>query len=172
MNNNSDDLTSNNRKRFLLGIIVFVIGFISPLAIPVVIHSSLNVTLKGVLSGILAFGFPEFMILISGAIMGKENLNTLKGQIKTWIKPLAPPMFVSKKRFIFGISLFVLCLLESLIHVHWDGIVDVYKDFYFSYMIFWNLLFLFSLYVLGGDFFNRLIGLFKYHKANHNNETE
>jgi hypothetical protein len=94
--------------------------------------------------------------------MGKENLAAVKAKVFAWFKPLAPPEFVNKPRFYIGIILFSLCLLESIVHVHWDGIVKWYADFALAYMIFWNVVFLLSLYILGGDFFNRLIGLFIY----------
>jgi hypothetical protein len=151
-----------NKSRYYFGLVIFILGFLSPLAIPLVLKTDLSDGIKTAISGALAVGAPEVLMILAGVIMGKENLAVLKAKVFTWFKPLAPPMFVSKPRFYFGISLFALCLLESVVHVHWDGIVNWYTDFALAYMIFWNVLFLLSLYTLGGDFFNRLIGLFVY----------
>jgi hypothetical protein len=149
-----------SKTRYYLGVIIFILGFLSPLAIPLVLKTNLSAGIKTAISGALAVGGPEILMIIAGIIMGKENLAMVKAKVFSFIKPLAPPMFVSKPRFYFGITLFTLCLLESVVHVHWDGIVNWYADFALAYMIFWNVLFLLSLYILGGDFFNRLIGLF------------
>jgi hypothetical protein len=151
-----------SKTRYYLGVIIFILGFLSPLAIPLVLKTNLSAGIKTAISGALAVGGPEILMIIAGIIMGKENLAMVKARIFSFLKPLAPPTFVSKPRFYIGISLFVLCLLESVVHVHWDGIVNWYADFALAYMIFWNVLFLLSLYILGGDFFNRLIGLFVY----------
>jgi len=151
-----------NKGRYYLGLIIFVLGFFSPLAISMVLNANLSDGVKTAISSILAIGGPEVLMILSGVIMGKDNLAALKQKIAGWLKPLAPPSYVSKARFVLGIILFSLCLLEGIIHVHWDGIINLYSDFALAYMIFWNVLFLLSLYVLGGDFFNRLIGLFIY----------
>lgn len=151
-----------NKTRYYLGVIVFVLGFASPLAIPFVLETELTDGIKTAISGALAIGGPEVLMVLAGVIMGKENLAAVKAKVFAWLKPLAPPEFVGKPRFYIGIILFSLCLLESIVHVHWDGIVHWYADFALAYMIFWNVVFLLSLYILGGDFFNRLIGLFIY----------
>ena len=154
-----------NKVRYYIGLAIFILGFASPLAIPLVLKTDLSDALKTIISGSLAFGGPEALMILAGVVMGKENLAALKTKIANWIKPLAPPTYVSKSRFYLGITLFTLCLLESVVHVHWDGIVNWYADFALAYMIFWNVLFLVSLYILGGDFFNRLIGLFVYQRS-------
>lgn len=151
-----------SKPRYYLGILIFILGFASPLAIPFILKTNLNDGLKTAVSGILAIGGPEILMILAGVIMGKENLTALKQKVAGWFKPLAPPTYVSKARFVIGIILFSLCLLESAIHVHWDGISKWYSSFAMEYMVFWNILFLVSLYILGGDFFNRLIGLFKF----------
>lgn len=153
---------STSRLKLVLGVIVFALGFALPLLIPVVLNSQLSVSTKAIVSGILGIGGPEVLMIFAGVILGKENLDLLKNKIKAFFSPLAPPNYVSKARFALGISLFALCILETLVHVHWDGIVDLYAGYQIEYIVFWNILFLLSLYILGGDFFNRLIGLFKY----------
>jgi hypothetical protein len=151
-----------NKGRYYFGLAIFILGFASPLAIPLVLKTELSDSVKTAISGMLALGGPEILMIIAGVVMGKENLTALKQKIASWFRPLAPPTFVSKTRFFFGIILFSLCLLEGIVHLHWDGIIHWYADFALAYMIFWNVLFLMSLYILGGDFFNRLIGLFTY----------
>ena len=149
--------------RYYVGLAIFILGFLSPLAIPLLLKTNLRDGLKTLVSGLLVFGGPEILMILAGLVMGKENLTALKTKVGSWIKPLVPPTYVSKPRFLLGISIFSFCMLESLVHVHWDGIMLWYADFALVYMIFWNVLFLLSLYILGGDFFNRLIGLFQYH---------
>ncbi len=154
--------STTNQVKMVVGLIVFIFGFLCPLLIPFVLNTEWNTTVKSILSGVLGIGGPEVLMILAGVIMGKENLDRVKNKIKQFFSPLAPPLYVSKLRFGIGITLFSISLLETLVHLHWDGIVLFYADFHIQYLVFWNILFLVSLYVLGGNFFNRLVGLFKY----------
>ncbi|MEK6193764.1 MAG: hypothetical protein N2F24_06005, partial [Deltaproteobacteria bacterium] len=63
------------RWRLRLGLIVFVIGFLSPLLIPLVTAAELSMKWKAVISGCLAVGIPELFSITAIAIMGKSGFN-------------------------------------------------------------------------------------------------
>ena len=75
----SDTITETEpdqtRLRLRLGLIVFVIGFLSPLLIPLVTASELPTKWKAVISGTLAVGIPELFSIVAIAIMGKSGFN-------------------------------------------------------------------------------------------------
>ena len=47
------------KGRLILGGVVFISGFLSPLLIPLVIASDLDTGIKSLISGLLALGIPE-----------------------------------------------------------------------------------------------------------------
>ena len=59
--------------RFPAGVAIFALGFCAPLAIPLVTASDLPPGWKAVISGALAVGVPEVMMLVAAAVMGKEG---------------------------------------------------------------------------------------------------
>ena len=56
------------RWRLRLGLIVFIIGFLSPLLIPLVTDSELPTKWKAVISGFLAIGIPELFSIAAIAL--------------------------------------------------------------------------------------------------------
>lgn len=62
--------------KLVLGIILLVIGLILPICTYPVMHSSLPILIKSILSGVLFFSF-EILMIPAIAIMGKENYNRI-----------------------------------------------------------------------------------------------
>ncbi len=56
-------------NRFRLGATLFIVGFASPLLIPLVTASSLPSAWKAALSGLLALGIPELFSVVAVAVM-------------------------------------------------------------------------------------------------------
>ena len=54
--------------RFRAGVAIFVLGFAAPLAIPLVVASALPTPWKTALSGALALGVPEIMMVVAAAV--------------------------------------------------------------------------------------------------------
>ena len=77
--------------RFRLGVVVFVIGFSSPLLIPLVSTSALSAKWKAILSGVLAVGIPEVFSIVAIAIMGKSGFNYMKERVFGFLKKHGPP---------------------------------------------------------------------------------
>ena len=57
---------------------MFVVGFLSPALIPLVLASALPAAAKTALSAGLAFGIPELTTLVAIAILGQEGFQDLK----------------------------------------------------------------------------------------------
>jgi hypothetical protein len=72
--------------RFRIGVIIFVVGFFSPLLIPVVAATGLPTTWKAAISGLLAVGIPEVFSLGAIAVVGKSGFKYLKQRIFAFLR--------------------------------------------------------------------------------------
>lgn len=148
------------RGRLLLGGGVFVVGQLSPLFIPLVTSSSLSTGPKSALSGLLLLGIPELAIFISIAILGKAGFTYLKGRLFALLKRAAPMDSVSKIRYRIGLALFCLPLLMAWAVPYISDWIPRYGDYHIALAIAGDGLLVLGLFVLGGDFWDKLRALF------------
>ena len=148
--------------RIRFGFMVLVFGFLSPLLIPLVMTSNWPEGIKALISGGLAFGIPELFMLLAIAIMGKEGNSYLKRYIRILIRRYGPPDKVSKERYIFGLVLFCIPLIFGFIAPYFLTGVKEYIENVIIVTIGTDVILLTSLFVLGGDFWDKLRSLFIY----------
>jgi hypothetical protein len=132
--------------RFPVGVAIFVLGFAAPAAIPLVARSGLSAGWKTLVSGALAVGVPEIMMVIAAAVMGKEGFAELKRRIGAFFRRHGPPDTVGPTRYRIGLIMFAAPLLLGSHPMWWHVGGDV--------------VFVTSLFVLGGDFWDKLRSLF------------
>lgn len=157
-----EERTEISKTRFILGTIVFVLGFLSPLLIPFVTESELSTTYKTALSGLLAFGIPEIFILLAVAILGKEGYAFLKSKIGSYLKPFAPADEVSLIRYRIGLVFFCVPLLVGWISPYLLAHFPQVGEIPISYYIIGDLLFVSSFFILGGNFWDKFRNLFSH----------
>lgn len=150
--------------RFRAGVLVFAVGFLSPLLIPLIAATDLSTKWKATISGVLSVGIPEVFSIVAIALMGKSGFSYLKTRIFTFFKRHAPPDVVCSTRYRIGLVMFVLPLLHG-----WSApyMSDLFSDL--RLQCFWtniggDLMLVASLFVLGGDFWDKIRALF-IHKA-------
>ena len=146
--------------RLRLGLIIFVIGFSSPLLIPLVSASGLSTKWKAVLSGALAVGIPEVFSIAAIAIMGKSGFDYMKQRILGFLKKYGPPDVVSRTRYRIGLIMFVLPVLFGWLVPYAPHLVPGYAAHRFYVNLVGDLMFVSSLFVLGGDFWDKVRALF------------
>ncbi len=151
-----------DNSRLIFGTIILVIGFISPLLIPFVAKSDWSVGIKTTVSGLLAFGIPEVFMLIAVAVMGKQGYVFIKGKVLKFFKRFAPSDTVSLTRYRIGLGMFTLPILFGIIQPYLAYYFSFFKEFSLWLYITFDILFILSFFVLGGDFWDKLSGLFKY----------
>jgi len=152
---------------------IFVAGFAAPLAIPLVTSSNLSTAWKTAIAGALAVGVPEVMMVVAAAVMGREGFARLKGQFGRFLKKYGPPdQFgrflkkygppeqVSRARYHTGLVMFAAPILLG-----WFGpYLHHYLPGFESHPMWWHvggdLVFVASFFVLGGEFWDKLRGLF------------
>ena len=148
------------RGPLLFGGTVFVLGLLCPLLVPLVATSDLPTEWKAVLSGLLLLGIPELFMLAAAAILGKSGFDYLKGKIFGFLKHYAPPDTVGRTRYRIGLAMFLLPLLLGWLTPYVLPVLPDYGANRIAYGVPGDLLLLASLFVLGGDFWDKLRALF------------
>jgi c-di-AMP phosphodiesterase-like protein len=151
-----------SKGKLILGASILVIGFLSPLLIAFVTNTSLSVSVKTTISGLLAFGIPEVFMLIAIAIMGKQGYEYIKNKAFKYLKQFAPADEVSLRRHRFGLVMFSLPLLFGWLHPYLAHYFPFLADIPIWQYIIGDIIFIASFFVLGGDFWDKFSGLFKH----------
>ena len=146
--------------RFYGGIILFILGLLSPLFIPLVTATALPAGWKTAISGLLMLGIPELLWVAAAAIMGKAGFNYIKGKFWGFFKKMAPSDEVSPARYRVGLVMFFLPILFGWLGPYWVQRIPGYEDYRLIANLIGDVLLVSSLFVLGGDFWDKLRGLF------------
>lgn len=151
---------NQTRWRLRLGIIVFVIGFLSPLLIPLVTASELPTKWKAIISGCLAVGIPELFSVIAIAIMGKPGFNYIKERFFGFLKKYGPADRVSRTRYRIGLVMFLLPIFFGWLAPYAPHLLPGYEAHRFFVNLIGDMMFVSSLFVLGGNFWDKVQALF------------
>jgi len=142
--------------------VIFVAGFLSPLLIPFVTSSNLSTGWKATVSGLLALGIPELFMIIAAAVAGKEGFSYIKSKIFGFFKRYGPPDTVSKKRYNLGLVLFLIPIIAGWLIPYITNLIPSYEENKYAISIVGDVVLITSLFVLGGDFWDKLRSLFIY----------
>ena len=146
--------------RLLVGGGVLIFGWLCPLFVPLVLGSSLASEWKTTLSGLLLLGIPELFTLAAVAILGKPGFEYFKGILFGLLRRLAPPDTVGLTRYRVGLVMFVLPLLFAWISIYVPNLIPGFAAQPLAYAVTGDLMFFASLFVLGGDFWDKVRALF------------
>ncbi len=146
--------------RLTLGVIILVLSIVVPLlGIPVVTGSGLSVSMKSTVSGVLLVGAEVFGILAI-AVMGKPGYAFIKSKVFGFLKRHGPAKEVSRMRYRIGLLMFCLPLLFAWVSVYAADYIPGFSQNPLTYAIVGDVLLLTSLFVLGGDFWDKIRALF------------
>lgn len=151
-----------SKGKLQLGAVILVIGFLSPLLIPLVVASNWSAATKSIISGLLAFGIPELFMLLAIIVMGKSGYEYVKSKAYKYLKRFAPPDTVSLGRYRAGLVLFSLPLLIGVFQPYLEHFGLIFKNMPIGFTIALDAIFICSFFVLGGDFWDKLSSLFKH----------
>jgi hypothetical protein len=146
--------------RFRLGLTILIVGWFSPLLIPVITRTSLATEWKTIISGLLAVGIPEVFTVAAIAIMGKSGYNLIKEKFFSFLKKHGPPDRVSLTRYRIGLVMFVLPLLFAWLGPYGAHRIPGYEAHRFVVSLIGDMVFVASLFVLGGEFWDKVRALF------------
>lgn len=147
--------------RFGIGIALVVSGYAALALIPLVAGADVRLGLKTALTGFLAT-MPVLTKVAAIAVMGKPGFKLLKDHVFKFLGRFRPVVQVSQRRYRAGLALFVLSLVFSSLLAYLPGLLVDWK----ANEAFWSLtadaILIASLFVLGGEFWNKLAALFDY----------
>lgn len=146
--------------RLKLGIILFGLSIALPvLGVPLVAILGLSTTTVATVSGGLLAG-AEVLGIVAVAVMGKQGFAFIKNRVFGFLKQYGPPAEVSRTRYRIGLVMFTVPIVFGWLAPYAADLIPAYADNAFNYAIVGDLLLLASLFVLGGDFWNKLCSLF------------
>ena len=149
--------------RLKLGVVLFVLSIVLPfVSVPVVAALGLSAALTASISGALLMG-AEVLGLTAVAVMGKSGYTYIKNRIFGFLKQHGPPAEVSRLRYTIGLVMFCLPILFGWVFPYAAELMPGLKSNPLPYALGGDLLLLTSLFVLGGNFWDKLHSLFVHH---------
>jgi hypothetical protein len=145
--------------RLKLGVSLLVIGLVMPAGVPFVVGSDWLAGMKAVVSGVLMFG-PELMAVAAVALMGKENFDRIIQRVKGGLGGLKPARDVSRSRHVVGLVLFLAPALFAWIASYIPSLMPAEYTLRVAVNLGIDAIFLAGLFVLGGDFWDKVRALF------------
>lgn len=146
--------------RIKLGIGIFCFSIALPvLGIPLVAALGLPAATVATVSGAMLVG-AEILGLVAVAVMGKSGYAYIKSRIFGFLKKYGPPREVSRARYTIGIVMFGTPIIFGVLAPYTSDLIPGYLGNELTYSIIGDLVLLASLFVLGGDFWDKLRGVF------------
>lgn len=153
-----------SRSRLIIGSVLLISGFLSPLLVPLVVDSNLSSSWKALLSTGLVVGIPEVGMLAAVAVLGKQGFEFIKQRVFAVIKKHTEASAVSVTRYRIGLVMFFLPLLLGWLLPYathfFPGLFTGLATQSLKPMIILDLVFATSFFVLGAGFWDKIQSLF------------
>lgn len=104
----------------------------------------------------------EFLGVFAIAVMGKSGFTYIKNCVFSFLKQYGPADKVSRRRYIIGLIMFCIPFLFAYLSVYIPDWIPGYRDNPIPFAIAGDLVLLTSLFVLGGNFWDKIRALFIY----------
>ena len=146
--------------RFRLGVALFALSLLGPLIfIPLVASLDLSAAMTTSISGGILVG-AEVLLVVAAAVMGKSGYAYIKNRAFGFLKQYGPPKEVSRARYNIGLVIFAIPILFGWLSPYAGTLVPGYEGNEITFAVVGDLLLLVSLFILGGDFWDKLRALF------------
>jgi hypothetical protein len=146
--------------RLKLGVAFFILSIVLPvLGVPLVAVMGLSAGAVATVSGAL-LGGSEVLGLVAVAVMGKSGYACIKNRLFRFFKQYGPPAVVGRTRYTIGLVMFSGPIVFGWLTPYVADLVPGYPGNEFAYAVFGDVLLLAGLFVLGGDFWDKLRALF------------
>jgi hypothetical protein len=145
--------------RLKLGAALLILGLVMPAGTLLVAATDWPIAVKTVVSGILLFGF-EIVLIPAVALMGKDNFERIWAGAMRLLTALKPAGNVGRTRYKWGLYMLVGPTLYAWIASYVPSWLP--EDYVLRILVNVGLDFitLASLFVLGGDFWDKVRALF------------
>ena len=146
--------------RLKLGVVLFTLSIVVPVVgVPLVAAMGLSAGAVATVSGVL-LGGSEVLGLAAVAVMGKSGYAYIKNRVFGFLKQYGPPAEVGRIRYRIGLVMFAVPIALGWFAPYVADRIPGYLGNEFGYAIGGDLLLLASLFVLGGDFWDKVRSLF------------
>jgi hypothetical protein len=146
--------------RFRLGVAIFVFSILLPVAgVPLVATLGFSAGTTASVSGSLLVG-AEVLGICAIAVMGKSGFAYIKSHVIRFLKRYGPPKKVSRRRYTMGLVMFWVPILFGWGSVYAAKWIPGFISNPIPFAIVGDILLLVSLFVLGGDFWDKIRSLF------------
>ncbi|MBM3543185.1 MAG: hypothetical protein FJX44_01560 [Alphaproteobacteria bacterium] len=143
--------------RLKLGLALLVVGLIMPFGTVLVLQTDWPDWVKNSVSGLLIFGF-EILMFPAVALMGKENFDRIVSRVKGVV--LAGK--VSRTRYTIGLVLLIGAIAYAWLGTYVPELMPSDPSARLWANLALDLVLVASLFVLGGEFWDKLRALFLY----------
>jgi hypothetical protein len=149
--------------RFYAGIAILVCSFGSWSLVPIASSAGWSTAQIASLSGAIFIGV-KVGVIAAIAVMGRDGFNYLKLVIGGFLSRFAPPRQVGAGRYKLGLLLFLVPVLMTWIAPYVGNLLQPGSVYGFLQELSLEVLLLVGLFVLGGEFWEKLGALFR-HRA-------
>ena len=146
--------------RMAIAILLIATSLGAPAFIPLVSGSGLSTGVKTILSGFLVVGIPQLLMVAAVALVGKPGFVYIKQQVMGKLRKLAPPREVTTMRYYIGLAMFFLPIVVAFSGPYLAQWMPDIVDGRLGVGLLGDIVFLAGLFVLGGDFWDKLRALF------------
>jgi hypothetical protein len=146
--------------RLWIGVVLFGVSNAPPAALPLVANSDWSSSAKSVANALLFFVAPQLLLLASVLVLGRTNHDRLYDATVRALDRCKPRGDVGPVRYKVGLVLFVLPMSFTCIQAYAPGLISGEGPSRVWVTALAHATFLFSLVVLGGDFWDKLRALF------------
>jgi hypothetical protein len=146
--------------RIKSGAALFGLSILLPVSgVPLVASLGLSTAMTASISGALLVG-AEVLGVCAIAVMGKSGYAFIKNRVLGFLKQYGPPRKVSRTRYNIGLVIFCVPLLLGWLSPYISTLVPDLLTYPLPFAIGGDILILVSLFVLGGDFWDKIRSLF------------
>jgi len=158
---------STTHWRIKLGITIFVLSIVLPLVgIPTVVAFDFSEAFTASVTGALLVG-AEVLGILAIAVMGKEGYISIQNFVLRLLKKYGPPNVVSQRRYRIGLIMFCVPIVFGWVAIYANELLPNFIQTPIPYAIAGDVLLLVSLFVLGGNFWDKVRSLFVYDAEAH-----
>jgi hypothetical protein len=146
--------------RIRLGFALFIISLAGPpVLIPLMPLLGFPTGTIATVTGVVLIG-AELLLLAGAAIAGKDGYAYIKQTVFGFIKSYGPAEHVSKTRYRVGLVLFILPILMGWGGPYFGNHIPGFNEHTLIFAIVGDVMLAISLFVLGGEFWDKLRSLF------------
>ncbi len=149
--------------RIKTGFAMFIASLTWPVLLPILPLIGLSTRSIAVFTGIMAVA-AEVMLVAGAAVAGKEGFAFIKQRVFGFIKSYGPPQEVSATRYNTGLVILMLPVLYAFLSPYIGQYIPGLDEHRKVYAIAGDVMLLVALFLLGGNFWEKLRALF-IHKA-------